>query len=302
MTIARTPLGPLGFRISATGGSGLDWHKLDATLALAGEHDGFSAGWLSDHLSDASRERGGTAFEAFTTAAALAHRVPGKSIGIAVAANTFRHPALLAKQATMLDIVTGGHFILGLGAGGHAGEHEAFGVDLPEPKERFDRYEAALRVVAALFSDEARQSPGGTIEDSTSPLDGATNEPPPVTTGGPPIWLGGQKRRGIDLMMRYASGWPLPGNRSGDVEYFTQQRDKIRGALADAGRDPDDFTFAAQVDCGADSAVRRAGLETARDFRRRGANHVILGIPGAAAPDAVSAMADEVARPFLDDG
>src|SRR4051812_27664376 len=164
-------LGAVGFRISATGSAGLDWQRLDATWALAGEQDAFSAGWLSDHLSDVSRERGGLAFEAFTTAAALAHRVPGKWIGLAVAANTFRHPSVLAKQATMLDIVTGGRFILGLGAGWHAGEHEAFGVDLPEPKKRFDRYEAALRVVAALFSDEARQSPGVTIEDSTYPLD-----------------------------------------------------------------------------------------------------------------------------------
>src|SRR3954468_22713606 len=134
-------LGPIGFRISATGSAGLDWPRLDTTWALAGEQDVFSAGWLSDHLSDVSRERGGIAFEAFTTAAALAHRVSGKWIGIAVAANTFRHPAVLAKQATTIDIVTGGRFILGLGAGWHQGEHEAYGVELPEPKERFDRYE-----------------------------------------------------------------------------------------------------------------------------------------------------------------
>src|SRR6476661_6744552 len=127
-------LGPVGFRISATGSTGLDWQRLDATWAEAGERDVFSAGWLSDHLSDASRERGGTAFEAFTTAAALAHRVPGKWIGLAVSANTFRHPALLAKEATMLDIVTGGHFILGLGAGWHGDEKGAFGIELPEPE------------------------------------------------------------------------------------------------------------------------------------------------------------------------
>ena len=173
-------LGPVGFRISATGGAGLTWDALEATWALAGEQDVFSAGWLSDHLSDAGRERGGTAFEAFTTAAALAHRVPQMWIGIAVAANTFRHPALLAKEATMLDIITGGRFILGLGAGWHAGEHEAFGVELPEPRERFDRYESTLGVLAALFSDAARQSPGVTIVDSTHPLDRATNEPPPL--------------------------------------------------------------------------------------------------------------------------
>ena len=99
---ASTTLGPVGFRISATGSAGLDWQKLDATWAVCGDEDVFTGGWLSDHLSDVSRERGGTAFEAFTTAAALAHRVAGKWIGIAVAANTFRHPALLAKQATVI--------------------------------------------------------------------------------------------------------------------------------------------------------------------------------------------------------
>ena len=224
-------LGPVGFRISATGSAGLDWPRLDATWAQAGELEVFSAGWLSDHLSDASRERGGTAFEALTTAAALAHRVPGKWIGIAVAANTFRHPAVLAKQATMLDIVTGGRFILGLGAGWHAGEHEAFGVPLPPPRERFDRYESSLKVLAALFSDAARESPGVTLDDPLYPLDRATNEPPPASASGPQLWLGGQRRRGIELMVRYASGWPLPGNRAGDVAYFTEKRNQISRAL-----------------------------------------------------------------------
>ena len=296
----RANLGPVGFRISATGTSGLDWQRLDATWALAGEQDVFSAGWLSDHLSDVSRERGGAAFEAFTTAAALAHRVPGKWIGLAVAANTFRHPALLAKEATMLDIVTGGRFILGLGAGWHAGEHEAFGIDLPEPRERFDRYEAALRMLAALFSGDARQSPGVSLEDAIYRLDRATNEPPPTTQTGPPIWLGGQRRRGMELMARYASGWPMPGNRAGDVSYFREKRDQIRHALDAAGRDPDDFTFAAQVDSGSDAASRRAALVVAREMQGAGADHVILGIPGAAAPDALMPMADDVALPLFE--
>jgi alkanesulfonate monooxygenase SsuD/methylene tetrahydromethanopterin reductase-like flavin-dependent oxidoreductase (luciferase family) len=293
-------LGRIGFRISATGSAGLDWQRLDATWALAGEQDVFTAGWLSDHLSDVSRERGGPAFEAFTTAAALAHRVPGKWTGLAVAANTFRHPAVLAKQATMLDIVTGGRFILGLGAGWHVGEHAAFGVDLPEPRARFDRYESALRVLEALFSDAARSSPGVSLEDDLYPLDQATNEPPPVTRGGPPIWLGGQRRRGMELIARYASGWPLPGNRAGDVAYFTQKRDAIRRALEAAGRDPDDFTFAAQVDCGSDADARRKALDVAHEFRKAGANHVILGIPGSVAPDGLLPMVNEVAQPLAE--
>jgi alkanesulfonate monooxygenase SsuD/methylene tetrahydromethanopterin reductase-like flavin-dependent oxidoreductase (luciferase family) len=291
-------LGPVGFRISATGSAGVGWQRLDSTWAIAGEHDVFSAGWLSDHLSDASRERGGSAFEAFTTAAALAHRVPRKWIGIAVAANTFRHPALLAKEATMLDIVTGGRFILGLGAGWHVGEHEAFGIDLPEPRERFDRYESALRVVTALFSEQARTSPGVTLADPIFPLDRATNEPPPITPTGPPLWLGGQRKRGIELIARYASGWPLPGNRAGDVAYFVTQRDLILRALEAAGRDPGTFTFAGQVDCGSTAADRRAALDTATQLLHVGARHVILGIPAAVAPDRLPEMIRDVAEPL----
>ncbi|TAM65333.1 MAG: LLM class flavin-dependent oxidoreductase, partial [Chloroflexota bacterium] len=129
-------LGPIGFRISAIASRGIDWPKLDATWALAGELGVFDAGWLSDHLTDVSQAHGGGAFESLTTAAALAHRVPGLWIGIAVLSNTFRHPALLAKSSTVLDQVTGGRFILGFGAGWHEGEHDAFGIPLPPLGER----------------------------------------------------------------------------------------------------------------------------------------------------------------------
>ena len=128
---AAKPLGLLGFRTSPIASQGLDWPTLDAVWARAGELDVYSAGWMSDHLSDASAERGGGAFESLTTAAALAHRVPGKWIGIAVLANTFRHPAVVAKAATVLDNATGGQFALGLGTGWHEGEHETFGIPLP---------------------------------------------------------------------------------------------------------------------------------------------------------------------------
>jgi alkanesulfonate monooxygenase SsuD/methylene tetrahydromethanopterin reductase-like flavin-dependent oxidoreductase (luciferase family) len=301
MTIKQTSgpaLGAVGFRISATGSAGLDWQKLESTWTACGEHDVFSAGWLSDHLSDVSRERGGTAFEAFTTAAALAHRVPEKWIGLAVAANTFRHPAVLAKQATTLDIVTGGRFILGLGAGWHVGEHEAFGVPLPEPRERMDRYEAALRVLRALFSDEARRSPGVTLDDPFYPLDRATNDPPPLSVHGPRLWMGGQGRRSIELIGRYATGWPMYGNRAGDVEFFVEKRDQILRSLADAGRDVGEFTFAAQVDCGSDARARGAALQAAKEMMRAGAQHMILGLPGHAAPDQVPQMVREVAVPL----
>jgi alkanesulfonate monooxygenase SsuD/methylene tetrahydromethanopterin reductase-like flavin-dependent oxidoreductase (luciferase family) len=155
-----------------------------------------------------------------------------------------------------------------------------------------------VRVLAALLSDAARSAPGVRLEDPYFPLHDATNEPPPLRPGGPPIWLGGQRRRGIELAARHADGWPMPGNRPGDVAYFAGKRDEIRCALAAAGRDPDDFAFAAQLSCGSTPADRAAALEVARSFVRAGANHVILGLPATAAPGGLAAVAREVAEPL----
>jgi alkanesulfonate monooxygenase SsuD/methylene tetrahydromethanopterin reductase-like flavin-dependent oxidoreductase (luciferase family) len=290
--------GLVGFRISAVASQGINWSTLDATWALAGELDVFSAGWMSDHLTDVSRERGGGVFETVATAGALAHRVPGKWIGVAVFSNTFRHPSLLAKSAEVLDNATGGRFILGFGAGWHEGEHDEFGIPLPPPRERFDRFESAVRVLRALFSDEARTEPGVSLDDPFYSLHGATMEPGFVRAGGPPLWLGVGKPRGIRIAARYADGWPMPGNRPGDVPYFRQQRDRIRRALEEAGRDPDGFAFAGQLTAGATGAERREARETAIEFRRAGATHVIIGVPGRLGPDGLAAMAHEVAEPL----
>jgi alkanesulfonate monooxygenase SsuD/methylene tetrahydromethanopterin reductase-like flavin-dependent oxidoreductase (luciferase family) len=204
----------------------------------------------------------------------------------------------LAGEIDALDHATGGRFILGIGAGWHEGEHDAFGIPLPPIGERFDRYESAVRTIAALFSDAARTAPGVRVDDPTYPLRDATNEPPPLRPGGPPLWLGGQRRRGIALAIRYADGWPMPGNRPGDVAYFVEKRDEIRRALAAAGRDPDDFAFAAQLSCGTTPADRAEALAVARRFVRAGANHVILGVPARVAPDGLADVADEIAEPL----
>lgn len=294
----RSRPGLLGFRVSATGSAGLDWPTLDAMWARAAIADAFDAGWLSDHLSDASRARGGVGFEAFTTLAGLAYRVPGRWLGVAVASVTFRHAAIMAKAATVLDNLSAGRFILGIGAGWHEGEHDAFGIPLPPPRERFDRLESSLRSIGALFGPDAAPGRGVTLDDPYFPLRSATNEPTPMRPGGPMIWLGGQGPRGIRLAARYAEGWPMPGNRPGDVAYFAEKREEIRRALDVVGRDPDDFTFAAQLDCGRTVRERRSALETARRFLAAGANHVILGVPAVAGPDGMAAMAREVAEPL----
>lgn len=286
--------GRIGFKTSP---QNVDWTTLDETWALAGELDVFDAAWMNDHLTDPARDRGGASFEALTLAAALAHRVRGKWIAHGVLANTFRHPALLAKAATVLDQVTGGRFIVGLGAGWHEREHLDFGIPLPPIRERIDRFESAVETLKALFSAEAATT-GVTRPDPFYPLDGARNDPPPLTPGGPPIWLGGQKRRGVALAARLADGWIMPGDRAGDVDYLRTKRDEMLRGVEAAGRDPSLLAFAGQVAVRPDADGRRQALRSAQAFVAAGATHVVLGTAASGGPQVLRQLADGVAEPL----
>jgi alkanesulfonate monooxygenase SsuD/methylene tetrahydromethanopterin reductase-like flavin-dependent oxidoreductase (luciferase family) len=298
VTAARVPIG------IKTSPQAVDWPTLDGAWARIGEHEVFDSVWMNDHLIDVSGERHGRSFEALTAMAALAHRVPGKWVGHAVLSATFRHPAVLAKAATVMDHVTGGRFIVGLGAGWHEGEHGPFGIPMPPMPERFDRFESAVHVLRALWSEEAAVPPGVTRADPFYPLAEATNEPPPLTRGGPPLWLGGQKRRGIALAAAVADGWALPavvalGNPS-DLAYFSEKRDAILAAIEAIGRDPSTFTLSAQVPTGTTAEDRRWALEQGREAVERGATHLILGMPPHLGAAGVDALAREVAEPLRD--
>jgi len=140
-----------------------------------------------------------------------------------------------------------------------------------------------------------------TLVDPFYPLLGATNEPGTIRPGGPQLWLGVSKPRGIALAAQYASGWPMFGNRPGDVAWFSEIRRRILAALDAAGRDPATFTFAAQLSVGATPATRRAALVTARAFVKAGAKPHHPRPARLGRPDGVGALADEVAEPLLDD-
>jgi alkanesulfonate monooxygenase SsuD/methylene tetrahydromethanopterin reductase-like flavin-dependent oxidoreductase (luciferase family) len=290
---------PIGIKTSP---QAVDWATLDAAWARIGEHEVFDSVWMNDHLTDVSRERHGASLEALTTMAALIHRVPGKWVGHAVLSATFRHPSVLAKTATVMDHATGGRFIVGLGAGWHEGEHLPFGIPMPPMPERFDRFESAVHVLRELWSEAATAPPGVTRPDPFYPLTEATNEPPPLTPGGPPLWLGGQKRRGIALAAAVAGGWALPtvdarGSPT-DLGYFSEKRDAILAALEVVGRDPSTFDISAQIPTGTTAEDRRWALGQAREAVERGATHVILGMPPRLGPAGVDAVAREVAEPF----
>jgi alkanesulfonate monooxygenase SsuD/methylene tetrahydromethanopterin reductase-like flavin-dependent oxidoreductase (luciferase family) len=277
---------------------GVDWATLDATWAAGGELDVFDAAWGNDHLTDPNLTHGGSSLEALTMIAALAHHVPGKWVGHTVLSNTFRHPAVLAKAATLLDQATGGRFILGLGAGWHEDEHAAYGIPLPPIGERISRLESAVHVIRALHSPAAASDTGVTLDDPFYPLRAAVNLPAPLTPGGPPIWLGGQKPRGLKMAAALADGWPTPALPQPEAAYLTERRTAILREMDALGRDPTGFAFGAQIATGLDARSRAAARELALTFVAAGATHLILGLPAHVGPDGLRAVAREVAEPI----
>jgi alkanesulfonate monooxygenase SsuD/methylene tetrahydromethanopterin reductase-like flavin-dependent oxidoreductase (luciferase family) len=290
------PRNTIGFKTSP---QRVEWNELDEIWAAAGELDVFAAGWLNDHLTDMT-DAHGPSLEALTLLATLAPHVRGAWVGHAVLSNTFRHPSVLAKAATVLDHATGGRFVLGLGAGWHEGEHRSLGIPLPPIRERIDRLESAVEVLHALFSTDAAAPPGVTRPDPFYPLDGAVNQPPPMTSGGSPIFLGGQRRRGIALAGRAADGWLLPGVNAGDDAYFGRKRNELLRAIDAAGRSAEGFAFVGQVHPGPTPEARRTALAQAQALHRAGATHITLGLAAGQGPDGLRAIAHEVAEPLLE--
>lgn len=287
----------LGFRTSP---QNTDWASLEAAWGEAGRHDVFDSGWLNDHLTDPNRDRGGPSFETMTTLAALAHLVPGKTVGQTVLAATFRHPALLAKEAMTLDHLTGGRYMLALGAGWHVFEHASFGIDLPPLGERFDRFEAAIRILRALFSDAARVEPGVSLDAPPFHLEGALMEPGPVRPGGPPIWLGGQGPRGLRLAATYADGWNYASNLDGTVPGFRERRDRLLTACDVVGRDPAELTVSVQIVIPDDASGRRQATERAIEYGHAGASEILLTTPARNGAEGIRRLATEVAAPLRD--
>jgi alkanesulfonate monooxygenase SsuD/methylene tetrahydromethanopterin reductase-like flavin-dependent oxidoreductase (luciferase family) len=242
----------------------------------------------------------GPSLESLTLLATLVHHVPGVVVGHAVLSNTFRHPVVLAKAATLLDQATQGRFVLGLGAGWFEEEHGPFGIELPPIGERIDRLVSAVDVLRALFSEAAASPPGVTRPDRFYPLAGATNLPSPFTKGGPPLYLGGQGPRGIRLAARAAAGWILPGVNAGDRAYLAAKRDELLAAMAAIGRDPAAFDVVGQVTIGTTAETRRAALDDAIGLVRAGATQVVLGVPASTGPAGIDAAARELVAPLRD--
>ena len=195
------------------------------------ERLGFDSVWDCDHYIQPSRPTG-PYFEAWTLLAGLAARTERIRIGVLVSCNTFRHPALLAKEAITVDHIANGRLELGLGAGWYKPEHEQFGLDFPAAGELVGRFREAVEVVDRLLRDEITTYNGQYYQ-----LTDAASRPRPVQQPRPPLTLGAHGPKMLAIVARYADAW----NSFGTVEEMRTRNQILDEQCVKIGRAPGDI-------------------------------------------------------------
>lgn len=216
-------------------------------LATTAERCGFTTMWLYDHLYTPGIP-GHPALEGWTTATALLANTTRLRVGNLVLCNSFRHPALLAKMATTLDVISHGRLELGIGSGSYEQEHREAGLPWGTVGERSERLGEALEIITRMFAEERT-----TFEGRHYRVDGLPNLPRPVQQPRPPIHIGGAgPKYTLPLVARYADVWNVP-------TYGLKDWAPLRGALAAEceriGRDP------AEVRCSHEAVIAIAATE-----------------------------------------
>ncbi len=215
----------------------LTWPRL-VEAARRAESLGFDSLWISDHFFLDLGRYGGSSepvgtVEPFTALAGLAAATERARLGVLVASAPFRHPAHITKMATTIDLMSGGRFDLGIGAGWYEREFTAFGYPFPSTGDRFSLLEESVGVMSALFADGPVEFEGPRFR-----LSGAYNHPKPAQADGPPIWIGGKGGdRLLRLVARHGSGWNFVWR--GTPESHRERVQVLRRLAEREGRDPD---------------------------------------------------------------
>lgn len=282
------------------------WRQADAVPEIADA-------WLWDHLVPLRGPVTGPALEAWTLLAALAAQTSRLRMGVVVTSNRIRPPAVLAKMAATVDVVSGGRLVFGIGAGGTtfgdpglrelvSREYGAYGIDIVSLSEAHAALDEACTLTKRLWEEEEPFD----FKGRCYTLTGAICEPKPVQRPRPPIMIGaGGERSGLRLVAEHADIWVSP---TYTVEDFRRKSAVLDEHCAALGRDPREITRSAQVLFSAEEPpaggepARFRGPSGARELIAElidaGAGHLILGTLSL---PSVQWLADEIIKPVLAD-
>ena len=205
------------------------WNDV-ATLWRHSEETGWDAACVTDHFMPNTPDRVGDMLEAWTTLTALAALTKRMRVGTIVSGNTYRHPAVLAKMAANIDIISGGRLICGIGAGWQENEHAAYGIPFYTMGERLKRLDEACQVLNLLWTQDR-----STFKGKYYQLDDAPLMPKPVQKPRPELMIGGGGEKvTLKIVARWADHW----NVWGGPETLAKKGKILDGYCAEIGRDP----------------------------------------------------------------
>ena len=205
--------------------------------ARAADEGGCATFTLMDHYFQMEEfaDRHEPMLEGYTALGFLAGRTERLTLGLLVTGVTYRHPGLLAKIVTTLDVVSGGRAQLGIGAAWYEREHLALGVPFPPVSERFERLEETLQICHQMWSDD--ESP---FEGKYYQLAETICSPRPVSSPRPRILVGGSgEQKTLRLVARYADACNLFAIEPAEVAHKLEVLDRH---CADEQRDPASIT------------------------------------------------------------
>ena len=207
-----------------------------AETAIAADEGGIATFTLMDHYFEIESvgPPEDPMLEGYTALGYVAALTKDIQLGLLVTGVTYRHPGLLAKIVTTLDVLSQGRAFLGIGAAWFEREHHALGVPYPAISDRFRMLEEAIQICLQMWSDD-----DGAYDGRYYQLAETMNHPQPIQQPRPPIMIGGSgEKKTLRLVAKYADATNLFG---GDLDTVAHKLDVLRGHCDDLGRDYGDI-------------------------------------------------------------
>ena len=225
---------PQGWKMELAGIEGADakWAKT-VEVAVQAETLGYDSIWVYDHVHNVPVPAHEAVFECWTTLAALSQRTTRVRLGQMVGCASYRNPALLAKIAANIDVISGGRLDWGVGAGWYQQEYEAYGYPFPPARDRIAMLAETVEIVRSLWTE-----PDTTFAGRHFTVRDAQGDPKPLQSPHPPILVGGG---GEQLTLRVVARLADRSNFGGNAEEFAHKCDVLRRHCDAVGRDYDEI-------------------------------------------------------------
>jgi alkanesulfonate monooxygenase SsuD/methylene tetrahydromethanopterin reductase-like flavin-dependent oxidoreductase (luciferase family) len=269
----------------------VDYHDILRVWQEADAIPEIGHAWLFDHLMPIGGNPDGPAYEGWTLLSALAAQTRRLRLGLLVTSNRFRPPAMLAKIAATVDVVSGGRLDFGIGAGSRPDhplarrEYQAHGLPFHDFAHSVGSLAEACTVIRRLWTEIEPFDFNGTYVQLT----GAFCNPKPVQRPYPPILIGGRSSATLRVVAEHADVWNIPG---GDIDDVVRRSALLDRYCAEIGRDPASITRSIHLPVSYDQP--RMTREAIGKAVAAGFQHIVLGLPAPYPANVARWVADEL--------